>query len=63
MIFTPVLSWLLSMIDEKADYGQTQDETPVVSDGTYTVGKGTSQDGTITVKDGLIIDVQEAEDT
>lgn len=38
------------------------DGTDPVADGTYTVGKGAAQDGTITVKGGIITAIQEASD-
>lgn len=36
--------------------------TDPVADGTYTIGKGAAQDGTITVKGGIITAIQEASD-
>jgi len=89
MIFTPILSWFLEALKQKADYafgansftgsgdfsggdilgvtveaenGFIADGTPAVADGEYTMGFGTAQNGTITVKGGIIVAVQEAED-
>lgn len=42
--------------------GFSVDGVAHVADGTYTVGKGSSQDGTITVKGGIVTAIQEAED-
>jgi hypothetical protein len=40
--------------------GFSVDSTPAVADGTYTVGIGSTQNGTITTKGGIIIAIQEA---
>jgi len=42
--------------------GFSVDGTAAVADGTYTVGKGARQDGTITVKGGIITGIQQAAD-
>jgi hypothetical protein len=39
---------------------KTADDTAAVADGTYTVGIGGTQNGTITIKDGVITAVQQA---
>ncbi len=44
----------------KAAKGIKIDNTPPVADGVYTVGKGTTTDGKITVKGGIITSIQQA---
>ena len=40
---------------------KTSNGTSAVADGTYTVGIGTNQNGTITITDGIITAIQQAQ--